>query len=255
MVECDARLRKAERIDPSTSFAPGYLSSVLESAGRIEESFQLAQVSLANDPYKPAKLARAIRLDEAAGQSSNAEQIYREGTRLWPGSPRMRSGRLVGMAERGNYDGIARFADPGSDSAMLDASALTELAAARRDHQLPRARRACDVRDLKPFTQSVCMAVLADLGDLDRSFAIAAALYPAWLAPDGTDADQLWLEHPDGYATGVLAGPAGKSMRTDPRFLTLARKLGLLAYWRTDGLPDFCRGSQPESICKQLRRR
>ncbi|HEU4695661.1 MAG TPA: hypothetical protein VFR92_01710, partial [Sphingomicrobium sp.] len=59
---------------------------------------------------------------------------------------------------------------------------------------------------------------------------------------------------PDGYATAILTGPAAKTMRADPRFLDLARSQGLLAYWRKDGPPDFCRGAQPEPICAQLRR-
>jgi hypothetical protein len=99
------------------------------------------------------------------------------------------------------------------------------------------------------------MTILADLGDFDRSFAIAKELYPASAAPAGVDEDEFWLNHPDEYATGFLAGSAARAMRTDPRFLTIAARLGLLAYWRKDGLPDFCRPPQPEPVCANLRRR
>ncbi|MGN6848229.1 MAG: winged helix-turn-helix domain-containing protein [Sphingomicrobium sp.] len=255
LIECDARLRKAERVDSSTSFAPGYLSTVLESAGRIDESFQLAKVSLANDPYKPAKLARMIRLFEATGNSDDSERLLREATRLWPGSPRMRTSRLLAMAERGDYDGIERFADPELDAAVVDSSATAELVAARDRHDLSGARHVCGETGLKPFTLTLCMTILADLGDFDRSFAIAKELYPASAAPAGVDEDEFWLNHPDEYATGFLAGSAARAMRTDPRFLTIAARLGLLAYWRKDGLPDFCRPPQPEPVCANLRRR
>jgi tetratricopeptide (TPR) repeat protein len=255
LIECDARLRKAERVDSSTSFAPGYLSTVLESAGRIDESFELAKVSLANDPYKPAKLARMIRLFEATGNSDDSERLLREATRLWPGSPRMRTSRLLAMAERGDYDGIERFADPQLDQAVVDSSATAKLVAARDRHDLSGARHACGETGLKPFTLTLCMTILADLGDFDRSFAIAKELYPASAAPAGVDEDEFWLNHPDEYATGFLAGSAARAMRTDPRFLTIAARLGLLAYWRKDGLPDFCRPPQPEPVCANLRRR
>jgi tetratricopeptide (TPR) repeat protein len=256
MIECDAHLRKAERVDSSTSFAPGYLSSVLESAGRIDESTQLAKVSLANDPYKPAKLARMIRLFEASGRSDEAEPVFQRAMRLWPdSSSRMRGSRFVGMAERGNYDGLAAFADPMLDAPMIDPPAFAALLAARRKHDLAGAQRACSMQGITDFTLTLCMTILADLGDPDRSFAIAASLFPASQTPPGTSADRFWLDHPDGYETGFLAGPAAKSMRADPRFLAMATKLGLVAYWRKDGLPDFCGPPQPEPVCAQVRRR
>jgi len=255
MAECDARLRKAMRIDPSTSFVPGYLSALLYNAGRIDEAAQLAQVSLANDPYKPAKLARMIRMFEVTGRSDEAERLFQEATRLWPDMPRLRSSRLLGMAERGNYAAIGRFVDPQTEAAMLDPSAVKALIAAQRTRDLPRARRACGASGLKHFTLSLCMTMLADLGDRDRAFAIAGSLYPASLAPPGADEDQLWLKHPGGYATALLNAPAGKSMRADPRFVALARKQGLLAYWLKEGPPDFCRGAQPEPVCAELSRR
>jgi len=256
MTRCDAHLREAERVDSSTSFAPGYLSSLLESAGRIDESVQLAKVSLANDPYKPAKLARMIRLFEASGRSDEAEPVFQRAMRLWPDSSgRMRSSRFVGMAERGNYDGLALFADPALDGPVIDPPAFAALLAARHKHDLAAAQSACAMKGITDFTLSLCMTILADLGDRDRSFAIAANLYPASQAPRGTNEDRFWLDHPDRYETGFLAGPAARSMRTDPRFLAIAARQGLLDYWRKDGLPDFCRPPQPEPVCAKLRSR
>lgn len=256
MAECDGHLRMAERVDSSTSFAPGYLSSLLENAGRIEESVQLAKVSLANDPYKPAKLARMIRLLEASGRSGEAEPVFQRAIRLWPDSSgRMRGSRFVGMAERGNYDGLAAFADPALDGPMIDPPAFAALMAALHRHDLAAAQRACAMNGITDFTLSLCMTILADLGDRDRSFAIAANLYPASQAPRGTNEDRFWLDHPDHYDTAFLAARAARSMRADPRFLAIAAKQGLVDYWRKDGLPDFCRPPQPEPVCAKLRNR
>jgi len=253
MVECDDWVHHALKVDPSSSFPPGYLSTLFYNAGRFGESLPLARQSLANDPYKPAKIARMIRMLEGTGNGKEAEQFYVEGRRLWPDSGRMRFARLVGMAENANYAGLAAFADPAIDGPIIDPPAFKALLSAQRTHDLAKARRACGSQGISEFTLQLCMTILADLGDFDRSFAIAEILYPAWRAPPGADEDQFWLNHLDGFDTALLDAPASKSLRTDPRFLAIANKLGLLAYWSKDGLPDFCRAAQPEPVCNAIR--
>jgi DNA-binding winged helix-turn-helix (wHTH) protein/tetratricopeptide (TPR) repeat protein len=252
LTECDARVRHAFKVDSSSSFVPGYLSSLLYGAGRIDESVQLASQSLANDPYKPAKLARMIRMLEVSGQTDQAEQVYREAMRLWPdNSGRMRASRLLGLEEAGNYAGLAAFADPGADGPMIDPPAFEALMTAQRTHDLAGAQHACAAKDLPEFTLSLCMAILAYFGDLDGSYAIAATLFPAWKAAR-TDGDGFWLDHLDGFDTAILNAPAGRAMRADPRFLEIASKQGLLAYWRARGLPDFCTKDH-EAECALIR--
>jgi len=240
MIECDERVRRALKVDSMSSFVPGYLSSLLYGAGRIEESVQLARQSLANDPYKPAKLARMIRMLEVSGQSTEAEKVYREAIRLWPDNiGRIRASRLAGLAEAGNYAGLAAFADPAIDAPMIGPQMFAKLLAAQRKHDLGGGRQACAAKNLTAFTLSLCMTILADLGDFDGSYAIAASFYPAWKAPRTAD-DEFWLDHLGGFNTEILNAPAGKAMRTDRRFIEIARKQGLVAYWLKDGLPDFC---------------
>jgi DNA-binding winged helix-turn-helix (wHTH) protein/TolB-like protein len=252
MVECDAHVRRALEVDSSSSFVPGYLSSLLYDAGQIDESLKLAVQSLSNDPYKPAKLARMIRMDEVAGRSDEAEQVYRQAIRLWPDDRRMRASRLLGLAEAGNYAGLAAFADPAADEPMIGPKAFTALLAAERKHDLPGVRRACAAKDLTAFTSSLCMTILADLGDRDSSFAVAASLYPVARPSREGEEDSAWVNE-DGYDTALLNAPAAWAMRTDPRFLGLAQRLGLLAYWRKRGLPDFCTRAH-EPVCTELQR-
>jgi DNA-binding winged helix-turn-helix (wHTH) protein/TolB-like protein len=252
MTECDARVRHAFQVDSMSSFVPGYLSNLLYGAGRIDEATQLASQSLANDPYKPAKLARMVHMLEVTRQSDQAEQVYREAMRLWPdNSGRIRGSRLAGLAEAGNYAGLAAFADPATDGPMIGPPAFAALLAAQQRHDLAGVERACAPKDLTDFTLTLCMTILADLGDFDRSYAIAAILYPAWKAAKPGD-DEFWLDHPGGFDTELLNAPAAKAMRTDPRFLEIAEKQGLVAYWLKDGLPDYCRGPTPEPVCAQI---
>jgi hypothetical protein len=43
-------------------------------------------------------------------------------------------------------------------------------------------------------------------------------------------------------------------MRRDPRYLALAQRLGLLDYWRSGRMPDFCTQAH-EPVCAQIARR
>jgi DNA-binding winged helix-turn-helix (wHTH) protein/tetratricopeptide (TPR) repeat protein/TolB-like protein len=254
MTECDTRVHHALEVDSISSFVPGYLSSLYYNAGRMDEALQLARQSLANDPYKPAKLARMIWIDEATGDSGDADRVYREATRLWPDGGRMRFARALGMAERGDYADLTAFADSANDPWLFGKTSFPQLMNAQRSHDLGGAQRTCSANGVDWFTQGLCMTILADLGDRDRAFAIAATLYPAWHAPAGQDPDQFWLDHPDGYDTSLLSGQAARSLRADPRFLDLASKLGLLTYWRARRLPDFCTKDH-EPVCAQISRR
>jgi DNA-binding winged helix-turn-helix (wHTH) protein/TolB-like protein len=250
MTECDRRLRQALEVDSSTAFTPGYLSAILNNGGRIDESVQLAGVSIANDPYKPAKMARMIRMFEVAGRSDEAERLYQKAARVWPNDGRFRASRLFGMAERGNYAGLAAFAHPSGNAPVLDAASVA-VVKAEREHDVAQARRACAGNDLTSLASNLCMTILVELGDRDRSFAIAAMVYPAWHPAAGANEDRTWLDHPSSFDTAAIMGPAAQAMRADPRFLDIAQKLGLLNYWRTGRLPDFCTKAH-EPVCARI---
>lgn len=248
--ECDARLRKAMRIDPSSSFVPGALSSILYDAGLIDEAVTLARQSLANDPYKPAKMARMIRMLEASGREDEAASVFSQATRLWPDTDRMEEARLLGMIEDGNDEAIARLARE-NPSEMPKAAVFEKLAMAGQRRDRAEAKRTCTGAALGPLLLAQCMAVAADLGDMDLSYAIAANLFPAQTAGSPADEDRLWLDRPDSFPTEILTGPAGKAMRGDPRFIALANRTGLLSYWRSGRMPDFCT-REHEPVCARI---
>jgi hypothetical protein len=97
------------------------------------------------------------------------------------------------------------------------------------------------------------MLVFAELGDLDSSFVLADQLYPNRIGRTPAEEDRIFLDRPFVNGTEYIVGPGAAAMRRDPRYIEVARRVGLLAYWQSGGLPDFCR-TRAEQTCSTLLR-
>ena len=248
VARCEDHLREALRIDPDAPVASTALSGLLDGVGRIDEALKFAQLSLAKDPYMPTKLARMIRIVEEQGDDDDADQLFRRSMRWWPNQPVIIWNRLVGIEFHGDYRALERFeGEVGTDDLPLNRDVATKLIGAVRVHDRSAALRACRGDKMGWTTQSLCMTALADLGEAGRAYAIAFKLFPPVHPRD-------WPNQPPGFAVAALSSPAAKSLRRDPRFLALADGSGLLAYWRTGRLPDFCK-TTPEPVCASIVRR
>jgi hypothetical protein len=95
------------------------------------------------------------------------------------------------------------------------------------------------------------MLALARFGDLNSAFALADQLYPTRRGRTPGDEDRIWLDNPDYTSVEFLTSSAAAPMRSDSRYLVLAERLGLLDYWRTGRLPDFCTKDH-EPVCAQI---
>ena len=97
----------------------------------------------------------------------------------------------------------------------------------------------------------LCMLGLAELGEYDEAFVISHRLYSPLKGRSAQEGEKLWLDTPDGLPVAILSAPGGAALRRDPRFLALADSMGLLDYWRSGRLPDFC-APPGEPVCVQL---
>jgi hypothetical protein len=229
---------------------------LLNAVGRVDESLQLDQISLTQDPLNPFKLGRMLRLLEEEGQTVGAERLYRQSIRWWPNHWVIYWSRLVGIESRGDYSELERFeGEVEGDRLPLNRDTAARAIAAVRAHDRVGLARECSADGLRWTTEFLCMTALADLGDLDQSFAIANRLFPPVQGRDAADEERIWLNQPAGFTIAVLSSPAAASLRRDSRFLTLARGAGLLDYWRSSGrIPDFCtRGHEP--VCAKIAKR
>ena len=244
-VECEDRLRKAMRVDPDAPFASWFLANlVLNPVGRNAEAAELARLSLAHDPYMPNKIGLLVRMLEVTGRSDEAEQLYRQSMRWWPRDDAIVWRRFSGMIERGDFEAAERFDNEtvgkrGQDTVLLAVDRGSRAAV----------RTAC--AKASDFDSIICMLDLARLGDLDGAFALADKVYPARRGHNAADDDRIWLENPSPGPVAFLTGSAAAPMRRDPRYLALAERLGLLDYWRSGRLPDFCTIAH-EPVCAAI---
>jgi tetratricopeptide (TPR) repeat protein len=243
------------RVNPDAPFVALFLADRLKDAGRMGQALELARQSLARDPYVPAKIALTLRMLEATGQQDEAERMYRQAQHWWPYDSDIFWDRASGIIDRGDVEALVRFEDEvGRDNQPRGYVPMGALAAAVKAGDVAAAQRTCPRSQQLSFRSDVCMLVLARLGDNDDAFALAERLFPDRVGRTPADEERIWLDSPWVPDTDFLTGPVGAPMRRDPRFLELARRLGLLAYWRSGRTPDFCK-TAPEPICSELRPR
>lgn len=254
--ECEDRLRAGKRIDPDAPFLNTFLSHLLRSVGRFDESDDLARLAYTHDVYFPTKIAWMLKSLEYARESDEARDLYQQGVRWWPEFTQMYfRNRLWGLVERGDFEAILRIEqDAGSKNPLPNYQESRALIHAMKSKSVAAAKRACAAAD--DFWLDVrCMIALSILGDQDGAYAIADKYYLRRVGRTAAETERIWLDDPGGVAPlEFITSPAAAPLRRDPRYLALAQRVGLLAYWRSGRPPDFCR-KQPEPICAQLLKR
>jgi hypothetical protein len=86
-----------------------------------------------------------------------------------------------------------------------------------------------------------CLVGFALLGDRAEVFALARRGYRDVDCCSAEQQNEQWLTSGGVYyPRWELYGRAMASVRADPRFVDLARRTGLLTYWKSGHPPDFC---------------
>ena len=253
MIECENHLRAGLRRDP---FSPGLansLASELKDVGRTNEALQIAMNSLAHDPYDPDYIGMALRMGEATGSPNDADDLYRDARRGWPDADVIFWDRVYGILDRGDFAHLEDFQKELSSENRIQALKPTmRLITAINDSDAAAVRRECPSTELPGLKADVCMLALARIDDEDDAFTLAWRIYPNRIGQTVAEEDKLWLESGRFSDSDILMGPAAARLREDPRYLELVRRLGVLAYWRSGRLPDFCRTPHPEVVCRSI---
>jgi hypothetical protein len=249
---CEDHLRAGLAADRDAPFVPAFLTDLLNNVGRTDEAFRFATLSLAADQYVPRKISRMILMEEATGDTEAAEARYRDAERLWPNFGSVFWDRLWGIVQRGDLDGIERFEqEVGARNLPQGYVSVAPLADAVRARSLQRVTAACP-SGAEDFRAVECMLAFNRLGAIDQAYSVAQKLYPSRRGRTAAEEQALWLAEPFSTDTVYLTVPATAPLRRDPRFLVLAANLGLLDYWRSGRLPDFCTKAH-EPVCAKFR--
>jgi len=264
--QCDSALRQSIAADPDPPFANQFLSGALGDSGLLHEAASVADIALAQSPYDSQRLIwRIVTLQfEHPADQENALPALLERERRF--APDLLKSELIYEARlaNGDLDGA---------QALLDDTTTGEAIAGGRGKQISedvlraaRTRSAVDIararRECAPPTPtwgppaptySTCLVGLTMVGDLDSAFTLAERGYRDVQCCTAVEREKAWL---DGgglyYPRFQLWGAAMAPFRADRRFIEVARRTGLLAYWRSGHPPDFC-SFERVPVCDVLR--
>ncbi|MEE2690679.1 MAG: winged helix-turn-helix domain-containing protein [Pseudomonadota bacterium] len=241
-LEKEALIAAALKLAPHDGAAHAMLGDVYLETGRMKEALAAYQRAVGADPLSPMNQTNLVPVLAALGRQEEAAAMCERLYRIWPTSPRVWMHRLHNAAFPGKVEDAARVL-AGVDAApfRMEADrvdAFRQYLAAKVSGD-PEQRRyaALHYRELAlagRFDMAPAVAALAEAGELDAAFELAGP----YLADPAASS---WL----------LFSPPAKSMRRDPRLMTLAGGIGLTDYWARSGRwPDFCAAADLPYDCE-----
>lgn len=274
---CDRANRAAVAANPDVPLLPFLFGWELVDSGRFVEAERFADMDLAQSPLGPGQIQLRI-VATRMSRDGDADDL------LPLLEDRMRRYNGAGMSAYFEFQldlasGDVTAADlllNGSNSASgnphghpWDAMSAMPAGEPRAVTQLVvralKSRSAGDVAQMrKGCTGSpgatppepafgACLIGLAMVGDLDSVFSLANRGYRDVDCCTAAEQEREWLASGgDYYPRWELFGKAMAPVRADQRFIEIARRTGLLAYWKSGHPPDFCSFEQAP-VCRLLR--
>jgi hypothetical protein len=232
-------LDRALAIEPQLAEAHGLRGEFLADVGYMSEALASYRHAAARDPLSPSNMAMILPALSANGHSNDVRLVRERFSRIWPDSPSAWFQRFNSAAFTGEPDEALAILSESSpalmEEPMRDAWRRYLFARRSRDRDAVRlaARHMDALARRGEFDKQRAIAAMAFAGELDAAFALADAYF----------ADP----HAESFPLFV---PSTAAMRRDRRFMTLARRIGLVAYWTHAGRwPDFCAAADLPYSC------
>ena len=246
---CDARNRAAIADDPDIPLLPFLFADQLMDTGRFSESASLADMDLAQNPLGVNQLIlRNIAARMANGHGAEAAPDLEARLRRYGGPSAVAYVDFQTAIANADMRGAETILDDPQSGIVIDeAQKTTQQVLRALNSNRPDAaavRTTCksagmDQAASEPFV--TCLVALTLVGDRDAAFALADRGYRDLECCTAAQQEAEWLatggEH---YPRWQLFGKAMAPLRADRRFIELARRTGLIAYWESGHPPDFC---------------
>ena len=224
------RMRLSDRaiaVDPNNIHVLSVRGGDLMDVGRVRDALDAARRASLVDPLSPAMRNGYIAALTYAGRTTNALEELERAERLWPGASTLIDARFrIGL----------RYGDPAEALKIMRSGAVPTggireyFLEARLNPTKANVDRAVTATRSALYREPyVITELIQTLGEFQRE----EELYPLlsnWQTPELAS-----------YIGSILFRPALTRFRQDPRFMTVAARLGLLTYWQKSGKwPDFC---------------
>jgi DNA-binding winged helix-turn-helix (wHTH) protein/tetratricopeptide (TPR) repeat protein len=225
---------------PTDGFLADYYSLLLTRTGRLYESVTAARNAVRADPLSPTHRVTLVFALATAGRIAEAQEELRQAETLWPDSAALKEV---------HYTLSLRFTDPGEAIRLRDSGQLMPASApwqgsflaARADRTPAKVEQALrDARAMYASNWQWISHAAQTFGEFGREDELFDILLN-WNRPDSVD-----------FVTDVIFRPPLHNFRRDPRFILVAKRLGLLDYWKSSGKwPDFCFEADMPYDCKR----
>jgi len=222
-------LELAVKEGPTDAAALTAFSENLLFVGRMNEAVVQAEKAVQADPLSPTARDNLIGALTYAGKTDVALAELARAERLWPGASSVTAARFRVHMRYGDPNEAMRLIQSGevptSGTPYVESfvKARVDPATANIDRAVQEAR---SFYDRQPTTIYHLAQVLGTFGREDELFPILLN----WHYPDKVS-----------YVVDALFRPSLRNVRRDPRMIAIAKRLGLLEYWRNSGnWPDFC---------------
>lgn len=224
--------RKALAVNPSWPHANGFLGNVMTDTGRLRDAANLYQRAASVNPQSTDWASAAAGGLVNIGETGQADQELTRLSQLWPDDPENFYGEFESLIAQKRWADALRLLDRADHFAGALPPSWTAgwrkvLGVLQSDNRVARNSVRQELLASSSADPEHAMRHLALLGFVDDAFLIAERKFRVNGSQD--DSSQFLFE------------PETESLRHDPRFMSLAARFGLVAYWqRTGQWPDFC---------------
>jgi tetratricopeptide (TPR) repeat protein len=221
--------RDIEQLNVAIERAPAnaFLRSVLTDAylrvGRLSDAISSARRAAELDPLSPGGTTTYIMTLAHGGQIKTARSELKKAESLWSGTGSLRDAQLAFHVRYGD-PATAMALDPGGYGTAVYYKTKVDPS----PQNIAALKAAIDEfrpKSVTPAQVGWAIQALGEFGLVDDVF--------------------YWLGRlPDKQLAGIsylLFRPSLASVRRDPRFMPVAKRIGLVNYWqKTGNWPDFC---------------